>query len=201
MSESESQQAKLVKLNVGGDLYLTYEVTLKKSLFFKNLLETEMQNNEKTDSGEILVDRCGKLFEHVLRYLRNGTIRWNKLDVELLEKLSEEVEFYQVEEMKRMIDEELEKRKNKEEDLFFIPVDKYTQKLNCWTYTKIGIIPIESFPEKYKFRTIIECTTSEWQCIRNIPDHIGPCECLDFNGRMGSITSKPAKYFLVSLKR
>ncbi|RCH94573.1 hypothetical protein CU097_014216 [Rhizopus azygosporus] len=70
---SENQQAKLVKLNIGGVPYLMYEVTLKKLLLFKNLLETEMQNNEKTDNGEIFVDRCGKLFEHVLRYFA----KWN----------------------------------------------------------------------------------------------------------------------------
>ncbi|CAO3690081.1 hypothetical protein G6F70_003415 [Rhizopus microsporus] len=87
---SENQQAKLVKLNIGGVPYLMYEVTLKKLLLFKNLLETEMQNNEKTDNDT----------------LRNGTMRLDKLDVELLEDLSEEAEFYQIEEMK-MIDVEL----------------------------------------------------------------------------------------------
>ncbi|CEG70869.1 hypothetical protein RMATCC62417_06690 [Rhizopus microsporus] len=153
---SENQQATLVKLNVGGVLYLMYEVTLKKLLFFKNLLETEMQNNEKADSGEIFVDRCGKLFEHVLRYLRNGTMRLNKLDVGLLEDLSEEAEFYQIEEMKKMIDVELKKKENKEENLSFIPVDNYMKKLNRLT----DIVHIKNFFDKYKARSIVECSTA-----------------------------------------
>ncbi|RCH98144.1 hypothetical protein CU097_012132 [Rhizopus azygosporus] len=194
---SENQQATLVKLNVGGVLHLMYEVTLKKLLLFKNLLETEMQNNEKADSGEIFVDRCGKLFEHVLRYSRNGTMRLNKPDVELLEYLFEEAEFYQIEEMKK-IDIELKKKENKEENLSFIPVDNYMQKFNCLT----DIVHIKNFSDKYKARSIVECSTAVRKCIKNIPNHTDRCIYYDLDSDSYDNTiSIPAKYYLVTLKK
>lgn len=65
-----------IKLNVGGKVFHTLKETLKQSPFFNTLLEGDMQGHAMTEEGEIIVDKNGTLFEHVLNYLRIGNLNW-----------------------------------------------------------------------------------------------------------------------------
>ena len=60
----------MIKLNVGGQIFTTTIDTLtKKSNYFKKLFEFNSH-----DDDEIFIDRCPKLFEVVLNYMRTNTI-------------------------------------------------------------------------------------------------------------------------------
>ncbi|KAK9836902.1 hypothetical protein WJX74_010854 [Apatococcus lobatus] len=63
----------LVKLNVGGETFLTTEETITKepdsmlSRMFKGEWETPCQQDEE---GRFFIDRDGSTFKHILAYLR-----------------------------------------------------------------------------------------------------------------------------------
>lgn len=72
------------------------------------------------------------------------------------------------------------------------------QKLNCL----IDIFHIKNFSDKYKVRSIVECSTVVWKCIKNIPTHTFRCICYDLDSdSYGSTISMRVKYFLVMLKK
>jgi len=86
----------IVKLNVGGVKYYTTRSTVSKyqdsmlgAMFNENLPSTMDEN------GYYFIDRNGKLFEHVLEFLRCGelVLPTNFND---LERLKKEAEFYQI---------------------------------------------------------------------------------------------------------
>lgn len=64
---------KTIKINVGGTVFETYIDTLKKSEYFKSMLE---DCSQQTDM--IFVDRSAHKFEHVLSFLRDDTYPYPK---------------------------------------------------------------------------------------------------------------------------
>ena len=93
---NEKRNQRVIRLNVGGCLFSTYESTLKarENTFFTN----ELLKNEDL-SQEIFIDRPGKHFDIILSYLRYGSCSKSYLDnLSGPEKnsLSEEAEFYGV---------------------------------------------------------------------------------------------------------
>lgn len=66
-----------VILNVGGEKYTTSIDTLtarEQGTFFTDLFARQWQAERDSKDESIFIDRNGKLFIHILEYLRNGTI-------------------------------------------------------------------------------------------------------------------------------
>eukprot|EP00112_Aurelia_sp_Birch-Aquarium-sp1_P008379 Seg1920.3 transcript_id=Seg1920.3/GoldUCD/mRNA.D3Y31 product="BTB/POZ domain-containing protein KCTD7" protein_id=Seg1920.3/GoldUCD/D3Y31 len=87
---------KVVKLNVGGQIFQTNVKTLQKdpdsllATMFSEQIEVIKQENET-----YFIDRSGTLFEHVLNYLRTGKIP-QKIIQDFGEELLEEALFYNI---------------------------------------------------------------------------------------------------------
>lgn len=84
----------LVKLNVGGVKYITTNTTLESipESFFFGLLSGRLATTKIKDY--IFIDRNGTIFEYVLSYLRD-THSWQlPRNLELIEKIKIEANFY-----------------------------------------------------------------------------------------------------------
>lgn len=106
----------VVKFDVGGTVYRTYESTLSKSKYFSTLVNkkkrTENQSRSwfagcsgdspKKISGdeEMFIDRDGFLFRYILLYLRTSELHIEK---QHLRSLRTKAEFYQVPDLLSMI--------------------------------------------------------------------------------------------------
>ncbi|KAK9822561.1 hypothetical protein WJX74_004715 [Apatococcus lobatus] len=92
---SELQDRRIIPLNVGGQRFVSTSTTLAASedSFFSRLLGAE-----GSQRGEIFIDRCGRLFGHVLEHLRS--LRYGETPASLpsnpddLRALQREAEFY-----------------------------------------------------------------------------------------------------------
>lgn len=76
-SESSDSKSKgiIIKLNVGGTSFSTFQDTLAKSNYFANLLSTQsMTSKTLLNKEEIFIDRSGELFRDILFYLRTGFV-------------------------------------------------------------------------------------------------------------------------------
>jgi len=99
-----------VKLNVGGQKFMTTESTLnsKGTNFLTQLIKHEKEGKIgvlKDEEGYIFIDRNGKVFEIILEYLRTGTL---VLSAPITQpQLDMEMEFYQIEGHKRKFADEL----------------------------------------------------------------------------------------------
>lgn len=97
------ENADLVKLNVGGNFYMTSVATLTRepNSFFSDLfgsegLELHKKVARRFRNGVYFIDRDGELFAYVLDYLRTGKLLLPECFRELA-RLREEVEFYRLE--------------------------------------------------------------------------------------------------------
>ena len=94
---------KVVKLNIGGQIFETNVKTLQKdpdsllATMFSKQIEVIRQQNEA-----YFIDRNGTLFEHVLNYLRTGKVP-HKIIQDLGEDLLEEAIFYNLKGMVEVI--------------------------------------------------------------------------------------------------
>jgi len=85
----------IVTLDVGGTLYKTSISTLKKcSTFFQGMFSGRY-SVKKDANGAIFIDRDGKIFDYILKFLRNGSL--GKLSEEQRDDLWMEAEYYQIE--------------------------------------------------------------------------------------------------------
>lgn len=88
----------IVKLNVGGKLFKTFYSTLSTSTFFQNLLNKDvMESKTIINDGEIFIDRSAILFRDILLFLRTSIIF--AFDIDKLNALQLEAEYYQIESM------------------------------------------------------------------------------------------------------
>jgi len=76
--------SQIVKLNVGGRKFTTTCATLNKSEIFKNMLNDSTINFKE----RIFIDRSGRIFEHVLGYLRDDRYPFPKIYILELEYFS-----------------------------------------------------------------------------------------------------------------
>ena len=74
----------IIKLNVGGVIFMARKETLIKSLYFCELLE-----NSKNAEKEIFIDRSPHIFKHVLSYMRDDTYTYPK-------KYKSELKYFQL---------------------------------------------------------------------------------------------------------
>ncbi|XP_071477242.1 BTB/POZ domain-containing protein KCTD8-like [Diadema antillarum] len=92
--------ASYIGLNVGGKIYETSKTTLTRQpgSFFTSLLSGSIPS-ARDDRGNYRIDRDGKIFRHVLNYLRDNELilpeGFNELTL-----LEREADFYQLESLK-----------------------------------------------------------------------------------------------------
>jgi len=92
----------VLTLNVGGQIFKTTASTVRKAPFFDSLVRHAEEGSLGTTvdaEGHLFVDRSGELFGYVLEYLRSGhwLLRDKGSDLEFVEVLREEAEFYGLE--------------------------------------------------------------------------------------------------------
>ena len=103
MQRHQEQSEGRAELDVGGVRYATSVETLWRvpHTFFDAYFSGRYAVDE-TDARAVFTDRDGRVFEHVLEYLRDGVVSvaqddTRTVDVELLRRLNLEFGFYSVE--------------------------------------------------------------------------------------------------------
>ena len=96
----------IVKFNIGGTIFSTYISTITKKilkpnsseLYAPNLLERLLKDEEKYDENRaIFIDRNPQHFNHMLDFLRLVNKYKLPTDEDLINRIYEEAEFYQIE--------------------------------------------------------------------------------------------------------
>jgi len=100
--DSSSSPSRIVKINVGGHLFMTTRDTLLQ--FPNSMLATMINGRWETDlDGAFFVDRSPRLFEYILEYLR--TRHLPPIPVEIgVQVLAREARFYLLEEVAGLIE-------------------------------------------------------------------------------------------------
>lgn len=107
MLQEKSAFGRIVTLDVGGVTYRVSRMTLTQNIPRSHLLATMFSGlhppGEKEESGVFFIDRNGKVFEHILEYLRNGfpAIFKFRLEAEpqrsiILYQVHEEAKYFQI---------------------------------------------------------------------------------------------------------
>ncbi|XP_075230506.1 BTB/POZ domain-containing protein inc isoform X2 [Lycorma delicatula] len=105
---SKGSSNQWVKLNVGGTCFLTTKTTLSRdpnSFLYRLCREDSDLISDRDEKGAYLIDRDPTYFSPVLNYLRHGKLVINK-DLEE-EGVLEEAEFYNIEELIRLVKERI----------------------------------------------------------------------------------------------
>ncbi|CAF4149393.1 unnamed protein product [Rotaria sp. Silwood2] len=96
-----------VILNVGGEKYTTSIDTLtarEQGTFFTDLFARQWQLERDPKDDSIFIDRNGKLFAHILEYLRTGVISNSvKSDESLRQSLVIESDFYRLPKLQNLL--------------------------------------------------------------------------------------------------
>jgi len=94
MKELKIQWGNIIKLNVGGDKFVTTKDTLTK--IHGSMLATMFSGRYgvSMEEGHVFIDRDGELFRYILEYLREGS-HWVPPDEDrLTQRLKKEFVFY-----------------------------------------------------------------------------------------------------------
>ncbi|XP_053922251.1 BTB/POZ domain-containing protein KCTD17 isoform X3 [Cuculus canorus] len=103
-------QAKWVRLNVGGTVFLTTRQTLcrEQKSFLCRLCQGEDLQSDRDETGAYLIDRDPTYFGPILNFLRHGKL---VLDKDMAEEgVLEEAEFYNIGPLIRIIKDRLEEK-------------------------------------------------------------------------------------------
>ncbi|NXT23702.1 KCD17 protein, partial [Syrrhaptes paradoxus] len=103
-------QAKWVRLNVGGTVFLTTKQTLcrEQKSFLCHLCQGEELQSDRDETGAYLIDRDPTYFGPILNFLRHGKL---VLDKDMAEEgVLEEAEFYNIGPLIRIIKDRLEEK-------------------------------------------------------------------------------------------
>ena len=90
--DATSISNKIIKLNVGGQRFITTSRTLGKydNSYFHGLISKKF-GHQMVDKDYIFIDRNGKLFEYILDYLRSGYV---EIPDNKCNQISNELDFY-----------------------------------------------------------------------------------------------------------
>lgn len=95
MEQDEGEGASgVVELNVGGKHYATLRETLMRHDSMLAAMFSGRQPLRRTPDGRVFIDRDGKLFRHILQYLRDGYLDVEALDKDLREQLRREASYF-----------------------------------------------------------------------------------------------------------
>jgi len=96
MEQNAAKAKKKIVLDVGGKRYATSKDTLLsvEGTYFTGLLGSGRWQPD--DDGSYFIDRNGKLFVHILEYLRTGKMDIEELNTKQKAALREEMDFYMI---------------------------------------------------------------------------------------------------------
>ena len=114
-SASAITNETLISLCVGGVSYIASYQTLKDSLYLKETIDGKDNNTTYINENEIFIDRSGRLFEYVLRYLRSNDFQTD--DEQCLRELLIEAEYYSLPELYKTLLRKLEQKNQREHAL------------------------------------------------------------------------------------
>lgn len=101
-----STSNEIVHLDVGGHLYTTLKFTLKK--YESYALENILKNCDR--DGNVVLDRDGRMFYYILRFLRTGELSLPD-DFSDFDSLTYEVNCFDIGELKRCLEVAKQKKK------------------------------------------------------------------------------------------
>jgi len=140
-----------VKLNVGGQIFLTTKTTLckdPKSFLYRLCEENSDLGSEKDENGAYLIDRDPRYFAPILNYLRHGKL---VIDTNLNEEgVLEEADFYCVSELVKLVKEKIKQRDNPNKS-----VTKYVYRvLQCHDEDELTQM-VSTMSDGWKFEQLI----------------------------------------------
>ena len=109
--------SNVIKLDVGGVLYKTTKDTLTKyqdsMLAFMFSGRHPLQPDE---NGYHFIDRDGKIFEYILKFLRDDNINLDDVPKNIIKNIMDEAEYYNIQPLLTFL--EKEKHISREEDIY-----------------------------------------------------------------------------------
>ena len=104
---NETKNSNIIKLNVGGVMYVTTRSTLcQPGSWFETMFSGKMEPGIQID-GAYFIDRDGEMFRYVINYMRNLDKWLPPGDVEILSQLVNEAGFFclegMLEKIKKMV--------------------------------------------------------------------------------------------------
>jgi hypothetical protein len=91
MEEALGKKPEIIKLNVGGKLFMSTKTTLSKSLLLKNMLS---KTKPQLENDCYFLDRPSEYFEEILHFLLTGI--WKNEKVEKSSAFRKELEYYEI---------------------------------------------------------------------------------------------------------
>ncbi|EIE78084.1 hypothetical protein G6F46_007180 [Rhizopus delemar] len=152
----------LIRLNVGGMSYCTQKSTLETSSFFEALIKTKEKIivNSK-GKQEIFINRNGKMFEYVFQYFITGKTDFLPNDLSILSCLKEEARFYQLESLRRTINQRILIESTRDSDD------------SCHKNKQTA----DTISKKFELLTFLNTQDPYWVCSRDILKHSTPNHC------------------------
>ena len=141
MANTGEQANEWVKLNVGGEKFMSTRSTLQKHETMLSKICSNSIPSVKDEDGYILIDRSRKHFGTILDYLRNGLLPVLKNEREARE-LELEADFYCIEELRKHC-EELSRRVMVNMYINKCQTQKHNGRTNCY---QIQLGPPYSMP-------------------------------------------------------
>jgi hypothetical protein len=125
--------SSLIELNVGGYYFTTTKTTLCR--YDDSMLSLMVSGNyptQKDSSGRLFIDRDGRLFSHILNYLRNNKLTISEFtddsETSIINKLTNlkvEADFYRIDNLINDIENLLVTQKEKLEKLTILNENKF----------------------------------------------------------------------------
>ncbi|KAK4512620.1 TOM (translocase of outer membrane) complex component [Mucor velutinosus] len=121
-----ASEVQLLKLNVGGKLFLINYDTIKKSSVLLDKYKKKQAQTHHSNAGisvinenkppvlEIFIDRNGEIFQDILEYWRSQKI-YSKTE-EGLRKLRHEADYFDIQDLVREVNDLLERYDNDDDD-------------------------------------------------------------------------------------
>ncbi|XP_063712180.1 BTB/POZ domain-containing protein KCTD3-like [Symsagittifera roscoffensis] len=155
---TELELSKIVRLNVGGKLFVTSAQTLRntKTDSFLSRIISDGLPSTRDENGAIFVDRCPILFEKILAFLRTKRIRLNGVDID---DMLNEADFYGVQPLMDRLKVCKQLKSSTCGNLAFcgiIPPMENNFPINDWTDTE------DLAPRSRNEEVLALCATDKW---------------------------------------
>jgi len=109
--------SNVIKLDVGGSLYKTTKDTLTK--YQDSMLASMFSGRhpmQPDKNGYHFIDRDGKIFEYILKFLRDDNINLDDVPKNIIKNIMDEAEYYNIQPLLTFL--EKEKHISREEDIY-----------------------------------------------------------------------------------
>lgn len=97
------EKNKIIKFDIGGEIFHTKLETIlsiKDTLFYRLLLSNKLDIDKC-----IFIDRDPNYFNYILSFIRNKKVNLNNLNINELKCLKKDVEFYQISDLEKILEE------------------------------------------------------------------------------------------------